>query len=298
MQRATRTLVTTFIVAALLSGCGSTGGLDGDLVDDWAALPPPGPFTPAAGVCHEADFAEVVPLGAYAPVDCAAPHRVETVHVGAFPAARDEPPSTGSAELRTAFADCDNRANGYVGDNWRAGRLRLAVAVPSEPGWGAGSRWYRCDLMEVSTVEAGARVVLRTGSLRDALRTASPLRLSCQQTRTDGGGVVQTLVPVACTERHDAEFAGVWAAPDRPYPTRSAQWAPFYAGCRSVLARFAGLPDDDDLVFRTDVVVRPPSAGRWRVGDRGIRCYLWLSDRRVTGTLKGAGPGELPVRTK
>ncbi|MEV2241853.1 septum formation family protein [Micromonospora sp. NPDC049891] len=298
MQRATRTLVTTLITAALLVGCGSTGGLDGDLVDDWAVLPPPGPFTPAAGVCHEADFAEVVPLGAYAPVDCTAPHRVETVHVGAFPAERNKPPSTGSAELRTAFAECDNRANGYVGDNWRAGRLRLAVAVPSEQGWTAGSRWYRCDLMEVSTVEAGARVVSRTGSLRDVLRTASALRLGCQQTRTDGGGVVQTLVPVVCTERHDAEFAGVWAAPDRPYPTRSAQWAPFYAGCRSVLARFAGLPEDDDLVFRTDVVVRPPSAGRWRVGDRGIRCYLWLSDRRLTGTLKGAGPAALPVRTK
>ncbi|GIJ21822.1 septum formation family protein [Micromonospora lutea] len=298
MQRATRTLVTTILVAALLAGCGSTGGLDGNLVDDWGALPPPGPFTPAAGVCHEADFAEVVPLGAYAPVDCAAPHRVETVHVGTLPAARNEPPPTGSAELRTAFAECDNRANGYVGDNWRAGRLRLAVAVPSEPGWAAGSRWYRCDLMEVSTVEAGARVVLRTGSLRDVLKTASALRLSCQQTRTGQGGVVQTLVPVACSERHDAEFAGVWSAPDRPYPTRSAQWAPFYAGCRSILARFAGVPDDNALVFRTDVVVRPPSAGRWRVGDRGIRCYLWLSDRRVTGTLKGTGPAGLPVRTK
>ncbi|MCZ7419430.1 septum formation family protein [Verrucosispora sp. WMMA2121] len=298
MQRATRTLVTAFIMAALLAGCGSTGGLDGDLVDDWAALPPPGPFTPAVGVCHEADFAEVVPLGAYAPVDCAAPHRVETVHVGAFPAVRKEPPPTGSAELRTAFADCDKRANGHVGDNWRAGRLRLAVAVPSGPGWAAGSRWYRCDLMEVDTVEAGAKVVPRTGSLRDALRTASALRLSCQQTRTGGSGVVQTLVPVACTDRHDAEFAGVWSAPDRPYPTSSVQWAPFYAGCRSVLARFAGLPDDNALIFRTDVVVRPPSAGRWRVGDRGIRCYLWLSDRRVTGTLKDAGPAALPVRTK
>ncbi|MGC5050344.1 septum formation family protein [Micromonospora sp. DT48] len=298
MPRATRALVATFMVAALLAGCGSTGGLDGDLVDDWAALPPPGPFTPAAGVCHEADFAQVVSVGAYAPVDCAEPHRVETVHVGAFPAERSAPPPTGSAELRTAFAECDNRANGYVGDNWRAGRLRLAVAVPSEPGWATGSRWYRCDLMEVDTVDAGAKVVVRTGSLRDVLRTASALRLSCHQTRTNSNGVVQSLVPVACAERHDAEFAGVWPAPEGPYPTRNAHWAPFYAGCRSVLARFAGLPDDTDLVFRTDVVVRPPSAGRWRVGDRGIRCYLWLSNRQVTGTLKGAGPDGLPLRTK
>ncbi|NLU77349.1 septum formation family protein [Micromonospora sp. HNM0581] len=298
MQRATRSLATAIVLAALLAGCGPPGGLDGDLVDDWAVLPPPGPFTPVAGICHEADFAEVVPLGAYAPVDCATPHRTETVYVGGFPAEQDDPPSTGSSELRTAFVECDNRANVHVGDNWRVGRLRLAVAVPSEPGWAAGSRWYRCDLMEVNTVEAGARVVLRTGSLRDSLRTASPLRLGCQQTRADGSGVVQALVPVACTERHNAEFAGVWPAPDRQYPTRSTQWAALYAGCRSVLARFAGVPDDDDLIFRADVVVRPPSAGRWRVGDRGVRCYLWLSDRRVTGTLKGAGPTALPVRTK
>ncbi|MEV6816905.1 septum formation family protein, partial [Micromonospora sp. NPDC051296] len=276
-------------MAALLVGCGAPGGLDGDLVDDWAALPPPGPFTPAAEVCHEADFADAVPVAAYVPVDCAAPHRVETVHIGAFPDGRESPPIA-SVELRAAFADCDNRATGYVGDNWRAGRLRLAVAVPSGPGWAAGSRWYRCDLMEVSTVEAAATVVLRTGSLRDALRVPSPLRLGCQQTRTGRGGVVQTLLPVDCAERHDAEFAGVWQAPDRPYPSRSAEWVPLYAGCRSVLARYAGLPDDADLAFRSDVVVRPPGAGRWRAGDRGVRCYLWLADRAVTGSLKGAGP--------
>ncbi|WP_433530186.1 septum formation family protein [Micromonospora sp. CA-263727] len=298
MQRATKTLIAAFAVAALLAGCSGSDGLDGDLVDDWAALPPPGPFTPAAGVCHEADFTDSVSLAGYAPVDCAVSHRVETVHVGAFPDGRSEPPPVASTELRTAFADCDKRAAGHVGDDWRAGRLRLAVAVPSGPGWTAGSRWYRCDLMEVSTAEAGATVVMRTGSLRDALRVPSPLRLGCQQTRTGRDGLVQNLVQVDCAERHDAEFAGVWQSPDRPYPTRSAEWAPFYAGCRSVLARYAGLPDDANLAFRSDVVVRPPGAGRWRAGDRGVRCYLWLSNRTVTGSLKGAGPAGLPVRTK
>ena len=59
-----------------------------------------------------------------------------------------------------------------------------------------------------------------------------------------------------------------------------------------------GVPDDANLRFRSGVVVRPPGAGRWRVGDRGVRCYLWLSDRTVTASLKGAGPAGLPVRTK
>ncbi|MFI7077014.1 septum formation family protein [Micromonospora sp. NPDC049903] len=298
MQRATRSLVAALAVAALLVGCSGSGGLDDDLTDDWGALPPPGPFTPAAEVCHEPEFTPTVSLAAYAPVDCAQPHRVETVHVGALPAERAAPPAVGSAELRTAFAECDKRASGFVGDDWRAGRLRLALAVPSEPGWAAGSRWYRCDLMEVTTTEAAATVVLRTGSLRNALRTPSPVRLGCQQARIDRNRVVQTLVAVDCATRHDAEFVGVWQSPERTYPTRSAQWAPFYEGCRSVIARYAGVPDDAYLVFRSDLVVRPPGAGRWRAGDRGVRCYLWLGDRKVTGSLKGVGPAGLPVRTK
>ncbi|WP_341717940.1 septum formation family protein [Micromonospora sp. FIMYZ51] len=298
MQRATRSVLAALAVAALLAGCAGSGGLDGDLVDDWAALPPPGPFTPAAGVCHEADFAATISVPAYAPVDCAAPHRVETVHVGSFAGQLGEPPTSASAEMRTAFADCDKRASGYVGDSWQAGRLRLAVAVPSGPGWAAGSRWYRCDLMELTTADVGAEVVVRTGSLRDALRPPSALRLGCHQARTDRNRVVQALVPVDCAKRHDAEFAGVWRSPDRPYPKRGVDWAPFYAGCRSVLARYAGVPDDNALAFRSDVVVRPPSAGRWRAGDRGVRCYLWLNDRAVTGSLKNAGTAGLPVRTK
>ncbi|MFG3708393.1 septum formation family protein [Micromonospora sp. NPDC047670] len=297
MRRSMTTLLAAVTAAVLLVGCAGPAGLDGDLADDWAALPAPGPFTPAAGVCQAADFTDVVTLAAYAPVDCAAPHRVETVHVGVFPAERATPPPGGSAELRGAFADCDARATAHVGDDWRAGRLRLAVALPSGPGWAAGSRWYRCDLTEVSTVEAAATVVTRSGSVRDALRGPSPLRLGCQQTRA-GGGAVRTLFPVDCATRHDAEFVGVWRSPEGPYPTRAADWVPLYAGCRSVLSRYVGVPDDADLRFRSGVVVRPPGAGRWRVGDRGVRCYLWLDHRTVTGSLKGAGPAALPVRTE
>jgi hypothetical protein len=294
-DRVGRGVIAVFVVGALLAGCAGPG--DGDLTDDWRAFPAAGPFTPEGGVCH-ADVADVVTLAAYQPVDCAAPHRVEAVHVGAFPADQTAPPAGGSADFRGAFAECDTRATAYVGDDWRAGRLRLSVAVPSAPGWTSGSRWYRCDLAEVSTAEAAATVVNRTGSLRGALAGPSPLRLGCQQSRRDRGGGVETLLPVDCGTRHDAEFVGVWRAPDRPYPARDADWAPLYAGCRSTIARYVGVPDDVTLRFRGDVVVRPPGAGRWRVGDRGVRCYLWLSDRAVTGSLKGAGPSGLPVRTR
>ncbi|MEU6203973.1 septum formation family protein [Micromonospora musae] len=297
MRRSMTVLLAVASTAVLLAGC-ATGDGDGDVTDDWPALPAAAAFTPAVGVCQAADFADVVTLAAYQPIDCAEPHRVETVHVGAFPAASPAAPAGGSAELRGAFAECDTRATGYVGDDWRAGRLRLSVAVPSGVGWAAGSRWYRCDLSELNTVEAAATVVTRTGSLRDALKGPSPLRLGCQQTRGGEGGAVQALVPVDCATRHDAEFVGVWRAPEGPYPTRQADWLPLYAGCRSALGRFVGVPDDAQLRFRSGVVVRPPGAGRWRVGDRGVRCYLWLSHRTVTGSLDGAGPAGLPVRTR
>ncbi|WP_328369428.1 septum formation family protein [Micromonospora zamorensis] len=297
MRSAMTTLFAAAVTATLLVGCAGSGGLDGDLTDDWAALPPPAAFTPAAGVCQAADFTDVVTLAAYEPVDCAGPHRVETVHVGAFPVERASAPAGGSAELRGAFAECDTRATRYVGDEWRVGRLRLSVALPSGPGWAAGSRWFRCDLTELTTVEAAPTVVVRSGSLRDTLKGASGLRLGCQQTGRTASRV-QTLAPVECGKQHDAEFVGVWRAPDTAYPTRDSDWSPLYDGCRSVLGRYVGVPDDADLSFRSGVVVRPPGAGRWRVGDRGVRCYLWLSDRTVTASLKGAGPAGLPVRTK
>ncbi|MET7748526.1 septum formation family protein [Micromonospora sp. NPDC005367] len=296
MRRSMTVLSAVATMAVLLAACG-TGDGDGDLTDDWPALPAAAAFTPAVGVCQVADFIDVVSLAAYQPIDCAEPHRVETVHVGAFPAASPAPPSGSSAELRGAFADCDTRASGYVGDDWRAGRLRLSVAVPSGLSWAAGSRWYRCDLSELSTVEAAATVVTRTGSLRDVLKSPYPLRLGCQQTRGGKGGGVQGLVPIDCATRHDAEFVGVWRAPEGGYPTRQADWLPLYAGCRSVLGRFVGVPDDAELRLRSGVVVRPPGEGRWRVGDRGVRCYLWLSHRTVTGSLRGVGPAGLPVRT-
>ncbi|MFU8854471.1 septum formation family protein [Micromonospora sp. SL1-18] len=296
MRRAMTTLVAALVAGAVLAGCAATDRLDGDLTDGWGALPAASAFTPASEVCQVADFTPSVALDGYDPVGCDLPHRVETVHVGAFTVDRPTPPALGSAELRTAFADCDTRANGYVGDNWRAGRLRLAVALPTGLGWAAGSRWYRCDLTELTTVEAAAQVVTRTGSLRDALKGPSSLRLGCQ--RTGGDARVQTLTPVDCRTPHDAEFVGVWPAPDRPYPTRDADWAPLYAGCNTVLARYVGVPDDAIVRFRSGVVVRPPDSGRWAVGDRGVRCYLWLSDRMVASSLNGAGPAGLPVRTK
>lgn len=298
MRRSTRPLGLVVVVALLVAGCSRPEGIDADLVDDWAALPAPGPYVPPAEVCHVADFAATVDATTVDPVDCGVPHRLETVHVGSFTATRSAPPAVGDADLRTAFAECDTRASRYVGAEWRDGRLWLGVAMPTARAWAGGARWYRCDLAEQASVEERAGRVLRTGSLRDALKAASPLRLGCQNARLGRNGTVEKVVSAECATRHNAEYVGTWRAPDRPYPAKNADYLPFYTGCRSVLARYAGVPDDGDLRYRSGVIIRPPGATRWRAGDRGVRCYLWLSDRTTTGSLKGAGPGKLPIRTR
>ena len=166
----------------LLAGCGQPAGIDGTLVDDWAPLAEPKPFVPPIGVCHPGDPTKVASLASFDPVDCAAPHRTETVHVGAFAgvaAGRPAPPADGSPEIRTAFGECDGKAREYVGNEWRGGRLRLGVALPSAQAWTGGARWFRCDMAEVANVEFNGDVVSRTASVRDALKAPSPLSLGC-----------------------------------------------------------------------------------------------------------------------
>ena len=62
-----------------------------------------------------------------------------------------------------------------------------------------------------------------------------------------------------------------------------------------------GLPDlavpvDRNLRARAGVVTLPPSEAEWRLGNHGVRCYLWISDARFTRSLKGVGAAGLPVR--
>lgn len=298
MRRWISSLVLAGVAATLLTGCGQPGGVDGDLVDDWPAFGQPAAFIPQAGVCLAADFAETVYLAAFNPVDCAAPHRVETVHVGTFPGDRATLPTVGSAELRAAYAECDAKASGYVGGDWRTARLWLGVALPPATAWTGGARWFRCDLTELASVESDGEVVTRAASLRDVLKSANPIRLGCYTARLDRQRTIDELVAAECTRAHNAEFAGAWRAPETvAYPTRDRDWVRFYDECRKAVGRHVGLPNDANLRFRVGVVALPGEAAQWRAGDRGVRCYLWLSDRTVNRSLRGAGAAALPIRT-
>jgi hypothetical protein len=57
-----------------------------------------------------------------------------------------------------------------------------------------------------------------------------------------------------------------------------------------------GLPDDGDLQYRTGTVVVPGGQDDWQAGNRGVRCYLYVSDKTFTRSLEGAGAKALPIR--
>ncbi|MFY1689370.1 septum formation family protein [Plantactinospora sp. WMMB782] len=300
MRRWTSALALAGAVLLGATGCAPPGGTDGDLTDDWTLVGEPTVFIPAAGTCHSADFSETVYLSSYAPVECAGSHRLETVHVGTFAGAAagaEKPPAPGSAEFGTAYAECDSRARGFLGADWRTGRLWLGVAVPSTRGWTAGARWFRCDVTELSNVEENGEPVTRTASLKGALGEAGPLRLGCYAATLDRNRTIDRMSGVECSARHNTEFAGVWRAPATlKYPTVDRDWQPFYDGCYTVAARFVGV-SQSTVRFRTGVVTLPGGRNDWTAGNRGVRCYLWVSDGAFTRSLKGAGSTGLPVRT-
>jgi hypothetical protein len=292
---------TTGLAGLLLAGCAVPEGIDGDLVGGWAAMPGPVAFVPEVGTCHLGDYQPTGALADYDPVDCTRPHVTETVHVGAFTGEageRDAPPEAGSSTWRRAYAECDEAATEYLGADFRHGRLWLGVTVPSPEAWTGGSRWFRCEVVEFEDVILFGRI--RRDSLAGALAEDSSLRLGCFDVTTaeDDEEQIERMAPIGCDEPHHAEFVGVWRAPDGPYLAGdNAQAAnQVHQGCREQVAEYVDVPVDGDLPFRTGTIADWMDEVDWTNGDRGFRCYLWLSGEEITGSLKGAGTSGLPVR--
>jgi hypothetical protein len=286
--------------AALLPSTGCTApappaGLDGDLTDGWSAIDAPAPFRPAAGTCHE-ELTTAVPMDAYQPVECRELHVSETVFVGTLTgtaAAAGEAPAVGSAASRTAYRQCSKRASTFAGAPWRTGLLTLTVGWPAPEAWSGGARWYRCELTQADLTSA--RQISREGSLRESLAGPAPLRLRCFDPAV-AGGRVDSMRPVPCTKRHRAEFVGIFKAPDMDFTELTADRERTAKGCRSAIARYAGVPDDSNVQFRSGWISYNPTEDEWRQGERGVRCFTWFNDEQVTRSVKGVGPRGLPIR--
>ncbi|MEV4759897.1 septum formation family protein [Micromonospora sp. NPDC049559] len=289
------TAATLGCVAVLaLAGCGGPSGVDGDLTDDWPAVAQPVAFTPAAGTCHETADAESN-LDDYAPVDCGQAHRTETFHLGTFTgadAARTNPPPPASPGRKAARAECDKQAEGWLAGDWRGGRLSVSVVPPTAAAWSGGARWFRCDVSEVGGLDDDEPVT-RTGSLKGALANGSPLAYGCFNPKIVKDDVDQ-MVPVPCTSKHRAEFAGIYRAPDVTQAAFEKNSAQAHKGCSAVIAAFAKVPNNGELKYRTGLIYFYPGALQWADGNRGVQCFLWV-DRDLTRSMKGAGTKGLPV---
>jgi hypothetical protein len=245
-------------------------------------------------MCHPAALA-ATGTTATGTVDCTAAHGAETVHSGELTVA--ELPAAGTPAYTTAWTECDQRASAHLGDDWRTARLQLGVVLPAAAEWAGGARWFRCDVEEISLIGPDGRGVQRKGGLAGALEAPdAPLRLLCNRVHVDAKRKVVNVPPVPCAEKHNGEFVGVWAATKATYPTKTEDYLPLLDGCRERIAAYAGVPRDEWLKTRSDVIPVPASAAGWKAGDRGVRCYLYLNDRQVTGSLKGVGDRGLPVR--
>jgi hypothetical protein len=294
-------LLAAVVLAA--AACSAPGGTDGNLVNGWpmlsaAAYQPPktgqclagGPFTaferPDRAVLTE--------------TDCGQEHSVEVVGTGTVAGA--QPPAWDSDAVRAAYAACDQAASAYAGGDWHTGRLFPVLALPSERAWGGGVRTYVCGLAEAGDDLFAPKN--RTGSVRDGLKNAgAPLALTCVD--LDGSDVspegfyrsVDAVTPVACTEAHDTEFVGVWAAPAGAFPADAkALNATVSKACFTQVATFLGL-SELQLYQRKDVYTfwDGLTQSQWQLGDRVAHCFLNVSTAKTLhASVKGLGADPLP----
>ncbi|MEW2472581.1 septum formation family protein [Micromonospora gifhornensis] len=281
------------VVTLALAGCTKPAGIDGDLSDDWAPMAAAEVFTPESPTCHAQPEA-IGYVRAYAPVDCDQPHRAETLHVGTLPSAdTPTPPGYDSDPMRTAFAECDREVRTALGADWRSGRIGMSVVFPAPAAWTGGARWFRCDVTEDRGLDAPIPVE-RTASLSGALAGPSPLRHGCFDAKTSDDEVTE-MVAVKCTARHRAEFVGVWKAPNSSYRAFLDNAERTHRNCRSLVAKFAKVPDDDNVQYRVGTIFYHPSETGWHSGNRGVQCFLWSGERVLTRSMKGAGSRALPI---
>src|SRR5947207_496896 len=298
MRRAYTAVALAGVVTLVAGGCGLPAGVDGNLTNNWAPMPAATVPVPADHACYRLFGANPDTFAQPRdPVDCTATHDVETVHVGQFTGddgTRTTLPPVGGTGRRKAYDECAGSARTFLGDDWRAGRLQLFLTLPAEKHWDAGARWFRCDLVTFRDVYENEPET-PAASLRGALTGPRPYGLGCV-TVTVANDAVQSMVAANCATPHNGEFAGVFEAPDGPYPADDkARGAVANPGCLSTIAKFVGVPNDGNMKYRTGYITSAFGSQEWALGNRGTRCVIWRSSGTYSRSLRGAGAGALPV---
>ena len=271
-----------------LAGCADLpDGVDGDLTNGWKAMPAATQFRPRAGTCHP-DLVQSSTVDNWSPVTCSGPHLVETVAVADL--AKAGSLKQPSDALDQAFAACSGKATAFLGADWRTGWVVLQPVLPSKDAWSGGARWYRCDVAETSPVDGA--LVRRSGSMKGTVKAGGKLHMGCANPTIAGDSVTE-MHPVACTSSHTAEFAGLFATTRRESSALTSD--DLAKGCDATIAAFAGLKNDGTVKSRVGWLGFPPDDTAWAMGDRAIRCFLWLNGDKMKGSYRNAGPGKLKI---
>jgi hypothetical protein len=291
------------LVIVAVSGCARVpAGVDRDLVDEWPRFAAAKLPVPQIGACHDggdsrAGWAQsLTSPDALRPVNaCAAPHVSETFHVGLFTGAvadQPAPPAT-AVDLTPAWNDCNVVSKDYLGDDWRIGRLEMLVLAPSPKHWSAGARWYRCELVVV-TSEAG-KILTRTEGVKDGLRGSRPFAIACANKLSESDGSFKDLADTSCSSAHNAEFAGVAVTNVTVYPeSRDHSEKAFASICIGLAAKYVNVTLAEFVrhqQFR--VAWWPAGKARWVLGDRSASCYL-TTTKTVSISVRGYGNRNLP----
>ncbi|NUR72021.1 MAG: septum formation family protein [Hamadaea sp.] len=267
-----------------LAGCGLPAGVDGNLTNQWAAMPAAEGFTPSAGTCH-LSYATTAYRQSYQPQSCDDAHMTETVYVGTADGLA-EPPKSGTADYGKLIQSCEAKVNEFVGGDWHDGRLWFGLTFPGLQTWQGGAHWYRCELLTLDQVLG--EETQHTGSLKGELaKPGSTVRLGCFS-YTSGKAVT----PVACTKKHNAEYVGSVAMPSFAAVKDRAK---VIKVCQQRIAAYVGMKYSSDLKYRTGLFWDPMTESEYAAGDHKIRCFAWFSPDTKTKSIKGAGAKALPI---
>jgi len=276
------------IGATLLAGCARV-----DLTNEWPSLAEPTGWEPKAGVCTDEGFAETSYRNTYKPMDCTKSHAFETVHIGQFTgdaAGLTKPPGIGHSAMTAAWNECDAKTNEYLGGPWRDGRIWFGVSVPSVGTWEGGARWFRCEVM-ASSDRFGETPQKLTASLKGNFAAATDLKFGCFLRPENDAADWQT---VDCGTKHNIEYVGSFPATTERDKIKDDSG--YYTKCRSLIAAYAGLPDDGNMKYRVGTYLSWRNAEFWKEGDNWVRCHLWVSTRMLTSSVKGGGTKALPIQ--
>lgn len=297
-RRVWGTVLAGLVTLVALASCapGTPKGVDGDLTNNWQAMPEAAVPVPVAGSCYSEQYTQTW-TGDFAAtvVSCTAPHWTETVFVGTFGgdvASRSVPPLSGSSDLATAFTTCSTKAKDFLGGEWQAAYTWLGLTLPDNAAWKGGARWYRCELTQIGRDE-NEEDVRSSASAKGALTGSKPLARTCELVQDDGTSITSTQ-GIECAQPHNAEFAGLYTLTGSTYPGDSKVDSQASTACGRVMASYVGLSSTRSNYFGW--YWHRLTEDEWNLGIRTNRCYVLgfasngrAGNVRFTGSVKGLG---------